>query len=116
MAMYKRKLAPDGAVITHISNRHLELSGVIAGIAAANDLKTWVGVDIPRPAKKDNEPEDDDTYIYTSQLAISAAKSEDIGALATSPHWKFTRPDPKDRVWSDDYSNILGPLIKRLRM
>ena len=116
MALYKRKLAPNGAVITHISNRHLELSGVVAGIAAANGLKTWVGRDKPKPGKNADEAEDDDQYIYTSQIAISAAESEDIGALAFSPYWQFTKPDPKDRVWSDDYSNILGPLIKRLRM
>jgi len=82
MALYKRKLAPNGAVIMHISNRHLELSSVVAGIAAANDLKTWVGTDKPKPAKNTGEPEDDDQYIYTSQIAISAAKSEDVGALA----------------------------------
>jgi hypothetical protein len=111
MALYKRKLAPHGAVITHISNRHFELSGVVAGIAAANDLKTWVGIDIP---KATDVP--DENYIFTSQLAISAAQVEDVGSLATSPHWEFTKPSPKERIWTDDYSNIIGALIKRLRM
>ena len=111
MALYKRKLAPNGAVIMHISNRHFELSGVVAGIAAANDLKTWIGTDIPKQAEAPDEH-----YIFMSQLAISAARSEDVGALATSVYWEFTKPNPKERVWSDDYSNIIGALIKRLRM
>ena len=113
VALYKRKLAPNGAILMQISNRHIELSGVVAGIAAANDLKTWIGSDIPKPEDAEFEPEQ---YIFTSQIAISAAQPEDIGALATSSHWEFTKPDPRDRVWSDDYSNVVGALLKRLRM
>ena len=42
MAIYKDKLAPQGAVLMHVSNRNLELSSVVVGIADANDLKSWV--------------------------------------------------------------------------
>ncbi len=42
MAIYKSKLAPHGAVLVHVSNRHLELASVIVGIAEDNDLKSWV--------------------------------------------------------------------------
>jgi hypothetical protein len=42
MEIYKQKLAPQGAVVMHVSNRHLELSSVVVGIADANDLKSWV--------------------------------------------------------------------------
>ena len=115
MALYKRKLAPNGAVLMHISNRHFELSGVVAGICAANDLKTWVGADIPRPPRKEGESEDaDPPYVYTSQIAICAAQPGDIGSLANSLYWEFIKPHPKERVWSDDYSNIIGALLKRL--
>ena len=40
--IYKDKLAPQGAVVMHVSNRHLELESVVVGIADANDLKSWV--------------------------------------------------------------------------
>src|SRR5712672_1121479 len=42
MKIYKQKLAPQGAVVMHVSNRHLELASVLVGIADANDLKSWV--------------------------------------------------------------------------
>ena len=42
MKIYKDKLAPQGVVLMHVSNRHLELSSVVVGIAEANDLKSWV--------------------------------------------------------------------------
>ena len=37
MEIYKERLAPQGAVVMHVSNRHLELSSVVVGIADAND-------------------------------------------------------------------------------
>jgi hypothetical protein len=114
MALYKRKLAPNGAVLMHISNRHFELSGVVAGICAANDLKTWVGADLARPARADGTEDADPPYVYTSQIAICAAQPDDIGTLANSIYWEFIKPHPKERVWSDDYSNIIGALLKRL--
>ena len=42
MKIYKDKLAPHGAVVMHVSNRHLDLETVVVGIADANDLKSWV--------------------------------------------------------------------------
>src|SRR5712672_3346097 len=52
MEIYKDKLAPQGAVVMHVSNRHLELSSVVVGIADANDLKSWV---YSEDAGRDNE-------------------------------------------------------------
>src|SRR5204863_7342821 len=42
MALYVRKLAPTGMVAMHLSNRHLELGSVAAGIAQANGLATRI--------------------------------------------------------------------------
>lgn len=42
MAIYKDKLAPQGVVLMHVSNRHLELASVVVGIADANGMKSWV--------------------------------------------------------------------------
>src|SRR5262249_48013338 len=42
MAVYLKKLAPNGMVLVHVSNRHMELASVVAGIADANRLVTWV--------------------------------------------------------------------------
>jgi hypothetical protein len=111
MAIYKSKLAPDGAVMMHVSNRHLELASVIVGIAAANGMMTWVTDD-----GKDSEREDrDDEYIFTSTVAISAAQAAHIGTLADSEDWQLTEPDKAQRLWTDDYSNIVGALWRKLK-
>ncbi len=106
MAIYKNKLAPQGAVVMHVSNRHLELASVIVGIAEANDLKSWV---YDEDSGRDNE------YIFATEVVVSAREEADVGKLASSDVWALTEADENQRVWTDDYSNVLGAVWRRLR-
>jgi hypothetical protein len=106
MAIYKDKLAPQGAVLMHVSNRHLELASVVVGIAEENDLKSWV---FSEDSNRDNE------YIFATEVVISAREEADVGKLASSEQWALTEADEKQRVWTDDYSNVLGAMWRRLR-
>ncbi|MBR0716767.1 spermidine synthase [Bradyrhizobium liaoningense] len=106
MKIYKDKLAPHGAVVMHVSNRHLDLETVVVGIADANDLKSWV-------FNEDSGRDAD--YIFSTDVVISAREEADIGKLAASKQWEETEFDDKQRVWTDDYSNIVGALYRRLR-
>jgi len=106
MKIYKDKLAPHGAVLMHVSNRHLELSSVVVGIAEANDLKSWV---YSEDSGRDGE------YIFATSVVVSARAEADVGKLASSDVWEETEADEKQRVWTDDYSNILGAVYRRLR-
>ena len=106
MALYKSKLAPQGVVVMHISNRHLELHIVVEGIAAANGLKTWVW-------RRDKDDSDDINYVFSSDVVISAKNAEDIGALARDSSWVLNTPNPSVRTWTDDYSNVAGALWRK---
>jgi hypothetical protein len=106
MEIYKKKLAPQGAVVIHVSNRHLELSSVVVGIADANDLKSWV---YSEDSGRDNE------YIFSTSVVVSAREEADVGALASSDKWALTEAEDNQRVWTDDYSNVLGAVWRRLR-
>lgn len=106
MAIYKAKLAPGGAVVMHVSNRHLELASVVVGIADANGMKSWVyNEDSGRDAE----------YIFTTNVVVSARKPEDVGSLASDSYWQSTPPTSGEWVWTDDYSNVLGAVYRRLR-
>jgi hypothetical protein len=105
MAIYTRKLAPHGAVLMHVSNRHLDLASVAVGIAAANGLASWVHTD---------ESDDSGAYIFSTTVVLSARQPADIGALADTTAWALTPPSG-DRVWSDDYSNVFGALLRHWR-
>jgi len=106
MEIYKDKLAPQGAVAMHVSNRHLELSSVVVGIAEANDLKSWV-------YSEDSNRESE--YIFATSVVVSAREETDVGKLASSEQWALTEADEHQRVWTDDYSNVLGAVWRRLR-
>ena len=106
MEIYKAKLAPQGVVVMHVSNRHLELASVVVGIADANDLKSWV---FSEDSGRDAE------YIFSTAVVVSARTDADVGKLATSDSWVETDPTEGQRVWTDDYSNVLGAVWRRLK-
>jgi hypothetical protein len=107
MAIYLKKLSAHGVVVMHVSNRHLELTSVVAGIAAANGLMTLAseGADIDEAANP---------YKFSATVAAVARSEEDFGALAQSADWALVNPDPNQRAWSDDYCNIVGAVIRKL--
>jgi protein-L-isoaspartate O-methyltransferase len=108
MAIYLKKLRPNGIVVVHVSNRHMELASVVAGIAAANGAITRVndGGDV-----LENEAD----YIFLGTVTAVARRDEDFGRLAQSQFWPTQEPDPAQRIWTDDYSNIVGAILRRLR-
>jgi hypothetical protein len=106
MKIYKDKLAPQGVVVMHVSNRHLELESVVVGIADANGMKSWV---------YDEDSNRDGEYIFATDVVVSARAEADVGKLASSDVWEETDANKKQRVWTDDYSNVLGAVYRRLR-
>jgi hypothetical protein len=106
MKVYKDRLSPQGAVLMHVSNRHLELSSVVVGIAEANELKSWV---YSEDSGRDSE------YIFSTSVVVSARQEADVGKLASSDEWAETEADDSQRIWTDDYCNVLGAVYRRLR-
>ncbi|MCC6946466.1 MAG: fused MFS/spermidine synthase [Bradyrhizobiaceae bacterium] len=104
MALYLRKLAPGGMIVSHVMNRHMELASVVAGIAAANGAATRV---------MHSSYFESEQYIFGSSVAAVARTDEDFGVLRNSGDWAMQ--EPAGRVWSDDYSNIAGAMIRRLQ-
>jgi hypothetical protein len=112
MAIYAAKLAPHGVVAMHVSNRHLELSTVVAGIAEANGLKARTN-----PGTADDEHEDDADYKFTSTIVIAARADEDFGVLGGADDfaWPVETAPPGQRIWTDDYSNLVGAIVRHMR-
>jgi hypothetical protein len=108
MAIYLKKLSPHGMVVLHVSNRYLELASVVAGIAAANGAVTRINdsVEIDEGANP---------YKYSGTVAAVVRDEEDFGALAQAPDWHLRAPNPSQWVWTDDYSNIVGSVMRQLK-
>jgi hypothetical protein len=107
LAGYLAKLAPGGAIIFNISNRHMDLDAVVALSAAANDLVAFAGID--DRAKVDFKQ----TLGLAAFVAIVARRAGDLGAVATSSQWSPVVTSPGSRPWTDDYSNILAPILRK---
>jgi len=108
MAIYLQKLKPHGIVAIHVSNRHLELASVVAGIAAANGAVTRVN-------DGGDATENDAEYMFIGTVAVVARSDEDFGPIANSQFWERQEPDPNQWVWTDDYSNIVGAVLRKLK-
>jgi hypothetical protein len=106
VALYLRKLAPGGIIGSHVMNRHLELPSVVAGVASANGLVTRV---------MNSGWQDGEQYMFASSVAAVARSEEDFGPLLQSSDWFVQEPDPRQWVWTDNYSNIIGAVIRHLR-
>lgn len=107
MAVYLRKLKPEGIVALHVSSRYMELVSVVAGIANANGLLTRTNLP--------EEDTDETSYRYSSAVVAAVRTEKDFGTLATSGNWIAVKPDPRQWVWTDDYSNVIGAMIRHLR-
>ena len=107
MALYLQKLAPHGIVLVHVSNRHMELASVVAGIAQANGLVTWVD--------DQSTDADDANYKYSSTVCAVARSEDDFGNdMAEDDDWELQEPDDGQWVWTDDYTNIIGAMIRKM--
>ena len=52
---------------------------------------------------------------WIPKVAAGARSDEDFGQLAQSPDWELKEPDPAQWVWTDDYSIIVGAVLRRLK-
>ena len=107
MAIFKDKIKPDGMILMHISNKHMVLAPVVAGVAEANDL-------VSRASDSD-EGYDDDNHIFGSLVVAVARRDEDFGPLAKNEKWVEQEADEDQWVWTDDYSNVIGAILDKLR-
>ena len=48
-------------------------------------------------------------------MVVSAREEADVGRLASSEQWALTETEENQRVWTDDYSNVLGAVWRRLK-
>ena len=59
---------------------------------------------------------DNARYLHTSTVTAIARTLADFGGLESADSgWEPLTPDPKQWVWTDDYSNVIGAMIRHLR-
>jgi hypothetical protein len=52
-------------------------------------------------------------YKASASVAVLARKTGDLGDLPNRPGWHEIKPVPDIRIWTDDYSNVLGAILRK---
>jgi hypothetical protein len=105
VAMYLDRVADNGLLVMHISNRFLDLAPVIEAAVAGMEGVHGVTITDLR-----NDPTYDSTSSRVVVISKSASALEDIsGFSGVEPFGK-----PAVAAWTDDFSNIVGALIRNV--
>jgi hypothetical protein len=100
IGMFMTKVKAGGMLVMHLSNRHLDLQGVVAANAEKLGLKVVTGTFVP---KNDAETVNMAT---NSIVAVLARNEKDFGALLKDSRWQSPSSEGMT-PWTDGYSNIL---------
>ncbi|MCE3289810.1 MAG: putative spermine/spermidine synthase protein [Caulobacter sp.] len=100
---YLDRVKPDGIVILHLSNRHLELIFPAASVVhAAGGSALFQG---------HTAAEGMPTYWESSEDVMIVARDPAVLApYAADPRW-LPPPPARVRAWTDDYTNLIGAML-----
>jgi hypothetical protein len=104
LQLYLSRLAPDGVIALHISNRYLNLEPMLGALVRQEGLRALAFVD------NDIPPEDQAKGRFGSHWMIVARDARPLAALEGRSGWRAPAVDARVRPWTDDYSNILSVL------
>lgn len=105
-AVYAKRLAPDGVLMVHVSNRFLKLEPVVAATAK------W-GWHIAARDYQPGEADKDHAYSHSYWIALTRDPAALSQLIASTGREKWTAVPVRAGFpgWTDDYASIL-PLIK----
>lgn len=106
--LYLSRVSEDGLLVVHISNRHLDLSRIVARIA--NRLGVPAYYQYFSPGEDGVQP----LAAAASQVVVFGRSETALSAIKSDPRWSLLESDGK-RAWSDDYSNVIGAIVAKHR-
>ena len=95
---YLRKLKPDGLILFHVSNRYMNVEGLVSAVSADAGLKGLVRYDYDESA----------TGKSSSDYVVAARNSADFGELNDDGNWTKLENPAGIQPWTDDYSNMMA--------
>lgn len=98
--LYLKKITPDGVIMVHISNRHLNLLPVLAAVGRQLDLIVLHKF----------QPANTKAGQLASEWGLLTANQAFAVTLMRTAGWRFVTEN-EERLWTDDHSNLI-PLLK----
>jgi hypothetical protein len=98
LALYRRKLTPDGVVLFHISNRYLDLAPVLAALADDSGM--------PGRHLIDFAPQLGSAARMSAEVVALGQSCRSLDFLSASPGWQDL--PPAAALWTDERSDIVS--------
>ena len=105
MSTYLKVLRPGGIIAVHVSNRHLNLEPVLAGLARQNALAGRIKRHRVNDARQGRQRS------KSSDVVVLAKTEQTLRDLDLDADWTGLKGSSSVRVWTDDYTSI-APLVK----
>jgi hypothetical protein len=102
IGVYVSRLRTGGALVFHISNRHLVLAPVLTRLAAAHGLVAVRRNEVLAKVTNDGK--------IPSEWMVMTRTREDLGPLSQDGRWQTPGVPTSTPLWTDDFSNILSVL------
>jgi hypothetical protein len=103
IALYLRKLAPNGAMAFHITNRHLDLEPVLATLAQDAGVYSLCWIDNNVSAEEFNR-----TGKTASWWLVMTRNGPWLNLLARDTRWRPPQPQNGVGLWTDDYVSVFS--------
>jgi hypothetical protein len=103
--IYMKKLKPGGLMISHISNRHLDLEPVLESISRATGIPAAIRTSRAKPVAPGSR-----LYDSAAIYVAMTQSGDDLMTLYKNDGWNVLHAPPGYRAWTDDYANIAAAL------
>lgn len=100
--VYLERLAPEGLLFFHVSSRYFDFEPLLQALAERSKLGIRIRTDGDVP------PEDLLAGRGPADWVVMARSEDRLQALDPAQGWRVPRKDPKLRVWTDSFSNVLA--------
>ena len=101
LAIYLAKLAPGGLLAFHVSNRYLDLVPVLTELARDARIAGAVGQDVSGLGTA--------ASMYSSSTwVVLGRRASDVAPMTKVRGWRPLPPRAPVRLWTDDYTDVLG--------
>lgn len=101
LAIYKRRLAPHGMLVFNVTNHYVDMHTVLGNLAANAGLAAFERDDLHAGRENGRAP---------SRWVVMARAVADVGPVPREADWRELHADPSQRLWTDQYSNVLSVL------
>jgi hypothetical protein len=106
IALYLSRLAPDGILLLHISNRTLDLEPPLAASGRDLGLAMLAVEEQPDPALEAE-------HKYAARLLAFSRSEAALAGLSAGGGWQRVQPTADTPAWTDSYANLIGAMLGR---